>query len=251
MNALTQLLLALADDKLFLGHRNSDWTGLGPILEEDIAFSSIAQDEIAHAQALYEYIGKQTGRNADAVAFGREEADYRCAHIVEASDEFNWAVALVRQFFCDHFDLLRLERLSNSSETALAALAKRLLAEEQVHVEHADSWIIRLGTGGSESHTRLQSALDNLAPNASGLFEPVEGQDELEASGIYPRSKQDMFSRWQNDIEQVLTKATLRTSVEPWSDSTPAGRCGKHSPAFKAMLDEMCEVYRLEPDAAW
>src|SRR5688572_23358035 len=117
---LIDLLLALADDKLFLGHRNSDWTGLGPILEEDIAFSHMAQDEMAHAQAIYQFVGEMIGRSADDLAFGRTPEEYRCAHIVEVPDEFDWATALARKLFCDHFDLLRLNRLSQSSHKPLA-----------------------------------------------------------------------------------------------------------------------------------
>src|SRR5688572_15539934 len=148
---LAHLLLALADDKLILGHRNSDWTGLGPILEEDIAFSHMAQDEMAHAQALYQFIGPLVGKSADELAFGRASNEYRCAHIVEVPDEFDWATALARKFFCDHFDMLRLQRLSNSSHKLLADLSRRIAAEEQLHVEHVDRWMVRLGRGTEES----------------------------------------------------------------------------------------------------
>ena len=102
----TDLLLSIADDKLLLGHRNSDWTGLAPILEEDIAFSALAQDEIAHAQAFYEIVGSINGRGADAIAFGRAPEAYRCATLVEPSDAFDWARALVRQLlFRERADL--------------------------------------------------------------------------------------------------------------------------------------------------
>src|SRR5688572_21215415 len=121
---LVDLLLALADDKLMLGHRNSDWTGLGPILEEDIAFSHLAQDEMAHAQAIYEFVGTMVGKSADELAFGRPPEAYRCAHIVEVPDEFNWASAMARKFFCDHYDLLRLQRLSQSTLKPLADLSR-------------------------------------------------------------------------------------------------------------------------------
>jgi len=106
--AVVELLLATADDKLVLGHANSDWTGLAPILEEDIAFSSLAQDEIAHAQALYQLAGPLCGRSADTLAFGRRPDEYRCATIVEGPDGFDWAVAITRQLLCDNFDWCRL-----------------------------------------------------------------------------------------------------------------------------------------------
>lgn len=252
-HTLAELLLALADDKLMLGHRNSDWTGLGPILEEDIAFSSLAQDEIAHAQAIYAFVGAMVGRDENELAFGRAPEEYRCARIVEHHDDFDWAVALVRQLLCDHFDALRLTRLSQSSHKPLADLARRLAAEEQVHVEHAESWIRRLGRGTQESHDRLQRAVDRLAPQAAELFEPVDGQADLEQAGLYPPGDVDgdMFEQWRDAVTAVLNEAGLSATFEPFDPAGRAGRCGAHSPALTELLDEMCEVYRTEPGAAW
>ena len=187
--AFVQLLLSIADDKFMLGHRNADWTGLAPILEEDIAFSSLAQDELAHASALYQMVADLLGTKADRLAFGRKPEEYRCAQIVEFSDGFNWAQAICRNFFCDHLDLLRLQRLAHSCYTPVAQLAKRLAAEEQIHVQHTDSWLTRLGRGGEAGHSRIQEALDALAPLAPSLLEPTEGLDLLEAEGVYPRTE--------------------------------------------------------------
>lgn len=248
---LADLLLAAADDKLMLGHRNSDWTGLGPILEEDIAFSSLAQDELAHAQALYELIATLTGASADELAYGRKGEQYRCAAIVEVPDEFDWATAICRQFFCDHFDRLRLRRLSRASYTPVAQLAVRLGAEEQIHVEHADSWMKRLGKGNDESRQRMQQALDNLSPFAPMLFEPVEWEQELVAAEVYPRSEPDMFETWRNELQQIANDSGLTLDVAPPSPKVIGGRRGRHTEHLAALLDEMCEVYRIEPRAAW
>lgn len=248
---LTHLLLALADDKLMLGHRNSDWTGLGPILEEDIAFSALAQDEIAHAQAIYRFLSEMTGKDENALAFGRSPQEYRCAAIVEPPDEFDWAVAIVRQFLCDHFDLLRLTRMAKSSHKPLADMAQRIADEEQVHVEHADEWIKRLGRGSDESRQRLQAALDRLGPLSASLFEPVDGEGELEQSGIYSPLDQPMHALWKQRVEAVLGEAGLRADLPEPDASAKGGRRGVHSDAFTELLDEMCEVYRLAPDAAW
>jgi ring-1,2-phenylacetyl-CoA epoxidase subunit PaaC len=248
---LVQLLLSVADDKFMLGHRNADWTGLAPILEEDIAFSSLAQDEIAHASTLYQLIGELIGVKADKLAFGREPAEYRCAEIVELSDEFNWALAIARSFFCDHFDFLRLNRLARSAYTPLAQLAGRLVAEEQIHVEHVDSWIGRLGKGGPEARSRIQQALHELSSQAPMLFEPTEGSARLEAAGIYPTSEPGMFDQWQADLQKVATGAGLVLQLTPPKDQELGGRRGRHSAAFLPLLDELTEVYRLEPEAAW
>jgi ring-1,2-phenylacetyl-CoA epoxidase subunit PaaC len=248
---LIDLLLSVADDKFMLGHRNADWTGLAPILEEDIAFSSLAQDELAHASALYQMITGLTGTRADALAFGRRPEEYRCAQIVEFSDEFNWALAIGRSFFCDHFDFLRLQRLAESAYTPLAQLAARLVAEEQIHVEHVDSWLNRLGHGGAEARERMQNALQTLSGAAGMLLEPTPGLDKLEQAGIYPGSTSKMFEQWAGDLARVAHAAGLELSLRPPAPEAIGGRRGQHGPSFVPLLDELTEVYRIEPEAAW
>jgi len=248
---LATLLLALADDKLILGHRNSDWTGLGPILEEDIAFSHMAQDEMAHAQAIYDFVGQIIGKSADELAFGRKPDEFRCAHIVEVPDEFDWATAMARKFYCDHFDLLRLQRLSQSTLKPLADLSRRIADEEQLHVTHVDGWMKRLGHGGSESRARLQNALDALAPHAGWLFEPFDGLKALVDAKVYPGSDFTMADAWTKSLQDVASEADLRVTIEFGSPDSKRGRRGVHTPHLKELLDEMCEVYRIEPGAAW
>jgi ring-1,2-phenylacetyl-CoA epoxidase subunit PaaC len=249
---LADLLLALADDKLLLGHRNSDWTGLGPILEEDIAFSHLAQDEIAHAQAVYQLVGELLGRSADELAFGRPPQEFRSARIVEVSDEFDWATALARKFFCDHFDALRLGRLAASNWKPLADLAARMAAEEQLHIEHVDGWMVRLGRGTVESHERLQRALDALAPLAPMLFEMVEGQQALADARLCPDYGPTAIQAWREPLLQVAEQSNLRLpDLQPPAPATRGGRRGVHSPHLAELLDEMCEVWRVEPGAKW
>ncbi len=249
---LTELLLSTADDKFLLGHRNADWTGLGPILEEDIAFSSIAQDEIAHAEVLYQFIHTQLGgAKPDDLAYGREPREYRCAALVELGDEFDWSRAIVRQFFCDHFDAVRLGRLAASSWPTLAVLAGRLLAEERAHVQHADTWIVRLGRGTPESHDRMQRAIDALWPDTGSLFEAVWGEGLLEPSGVYPRGDERMSVTWHRSIAERAGEAGLTVPASVPKQKQPGGRAGQHTPQFEELLAELCEVYRVEPKAAW
>src|SRR5262245_24702464 len=183
---LVELLLSVADDKFILGHRNADWTGLAPILEEDIAFSSLAQDDLAHAMALYGFIAGLTGGEANRIAYGRPAAEFRCCELVELHDEFDWSVAIVRQFVCDHFEQIRLGRLASSAFVPLRQLAARMLAEERLAIGHADQWIVRLGRAGEDSRRRIQAALVRLTPLAVGLFEPSAGVEQLEVAGVYP-----------------------------------------------------------------
>ncbi len=248
---LTDLLLSVADDKLMLGHRNADWTGLAPMLEEDIAFASLAQDELAHALTLYQWLATGLASGADRLAYGRAPEKYRCAQLLELSDEFNWAVALARNFFCDHFDFVRLSRLANSAHVPLAQLATRLVAEEQIHVEHVDSWMHRLGHGGAEARQRMQDALDALAPQAAMLWEATAGVDQLEAAGVYSAVEGGTFDAWHARLQQICEDAGLRLQLAPPAADVKGGRRGMHSPGFAELLDEMTEVYRVEPEAAW
>jgi ring-1,2-phenylacetyl-CoA epoxidase subunit PaaC len=248
---LVELLLSIADDKFILGHRNADWTGLAPILEEDIAFSSLSQDELAHATALYQMAAGFLETTADKLAFARKPAEFRCAQIVELSDGFNWATALCRNFFCDHFDFLRLTRLANSSYTPLAQLSGRLAAEEKIHVEHVDSWMKRLGRSGDPARSRMQESLNDMAIYAPMLMEAPEGMEILEMEGIYPKTEPGLFDRWKRVLGDVARDAGLILQIQAPAGGTIGGRRGKHSAGFPALVDELTEIFRLEPEAAW
>jgi len=248
---LSNLLLSVADDKLFLGHRNSEWTGLGPLLEEDIAFSALAQDDIAHASELYGFVAELMGGDADRIAFGRSPEEYYCAHIVETPDEFDWATALARQCFCNHFDDLRLERLANSSHAPLAALCARLRAEQRTHVQHVSDWLPRLGGGTMESRERMQKGLDGLASLAPMLFEPVEGQEALGESGLYPGNDAAMFESWRGTVQTLVKRSGLAITLDDFDSNKHGGRQGVRSEHFHELHEEMSEVFQIEPTAAW
>ncbi|MDE1037460.1 MAG: phenylacetate-CoA oxygenase subunit PaaC [Phycisphaerales bacterium] len=245
---MVELLLSLADDKLFLGHRNSDWTGIAPILEADIAFSSLAQDDIAHASAFYELIGTVNDKKSDQIAFGRTCNEYRCADIVTKSDHFNWANAIARQLYCNTFDYHRLARLSKSSWSPLSALSKRILAEQTIHVDHISTWIQHLGNGNSDSKARLQEALDTFAPYAIMLFEEPEGLQELRDASIL-QNDSDFYTDWKSTIDVILNSAGVTCTCEP--TNTKGGRSGKHDEDFVRSLAELQEVFSTDPLAAW
>jgi ring-1,2-phenylacetyl-CoA epoxidase subunit PaaC len=248
---LANLLLSVADDKFVLGHRNADWTGLAPILEEDIAFSSLAQDELAHASALYQIAAGLLNAKIDTLAYGRKPSEYSCAQIVELSDEFDWAMAIARNFFCDHFDFCRLNRLAASAYSPVAQLAGRLVGEEKIHVDHVDSWIKRLGQGSDEARRRVEEALGELTDAAVMLFEPFVGLEQLETAGIYPGDSESMFRDWSGALGRVAAEAGVRLELGAPGSDMAGGRRGQHSDAFPALLDELTEVYRIEPGAAW
>src|SRR6476469_4298028 len=141
----SDLLLPLADDELILGWRNSEWTGIAPFLEEDVAFSSIAQNEIGHARALYELAAADLDTTADELALDREPQDYRCAQLVQLQLVPDWASTVARHFLYETADAVRIEALKASNDATVAGIAEKIEREEVYHQIHAEMWIDRLG----------------------------------------------------------------------------------------------------------
>jgi ring-1,2-phenylacetyl-CoA epoxidase subunit PaaC len=158
-----ELLLAIADDELVLGWRDSEWTGVAPVLEEDVAFSSIAQNEIGHARALYQLLSE----DADALAFDRAPEEYRCSQLVELRFVPDWARTIARRVLYEAADELRLEVLKGSADTAVAGLAAKIDREEAYHRMHAEMWRERL-----RDEPRFLEAVEELWPYALGLVDP-------------------------------------------------------------------------------
>jgi len=161
-----QLLLEIADDELILGWRDSEWTGIAPFLEEDVAFSSIAQNEIGHARALYELAAKDLGATADELAFDRAPKEYRCAQLVELRLP-SWEHTIARHHLYEEADAIRLERLKASDDPELAGLAGKIDREEVYHRMHAELWFDRL-----KDERRFAAALEELRPLAAAILDP-------------------------------------------------------------------------------
>ena len=247
---MVNLLLSIADDKLFLGHRNSNWTGIAPILEADIAFSSLAQDDIAHASAIYDLISTVNGKDPDQIAFGRCPEQYLCSSIVSTCDSFNWAAAIARQFFCNYFDYIRFQRLGSSAWQPLASLAKRLEAEQAIHIDHVSSWVVHLGTGNKESKNRMQESIDSYAPLAAMLFEKPTGFGALVDEEILNQTD-DFFATWKRSLENVISDGGLSLQIDQIKDNFAGGRSGKHDEDFLDSLKELHEVFNEDPAAKW
>src|SRR5690349_13014664 len=170
MNALKELLYKIADDQLILGHRNSEWTGFGPLLEEDIAFSSMAQDKIGQSHALYSILHQLGEQNPDTVAFMRNaEQFHNCIFVELPNGEYDFS--LIRHFLYDTALAIRFEMLSASSFKPLAELSNKIKGELRYHTLHANTWIKQLGGATEESISRLQDSLNKCIPYALGMFE--------------------------------------------------------------------------------
>lgn len=251
--ALSGYLIALADDELILGHRDSEWTGHAPILEEDIAFANLALDEIGHAKLWYELaaelLGEDKATYPDKLVYFREPAKFRNLQLVELP-KGDWAFSTLRQYLFDAFEAQRLAALSQSSYTPLAEVAARIRTEELYHLRHSQAWVLRLGLGTEESGRRMQAALDVLWPYAQALAAPLPGEADLHATGIVPSSTA-LFDRWGGEVAAFLQSANLQlpsSLIPPPSSLSPRSL---HSQHFPALIQDLQSVARLDPEATW
>src|SRR5712691_8091916 len=182
MSDQVQKILEMADDELILGWRNSEWTGIAPLLEEDVAFSSIAQNEIGHARALYELVARALGTTADELAFDRSPDEYRCAPLVELR-LMDWAQTIARHYLYEEADAIRLERLKQSDDPELAGLAAKIDREEAYHRMHAQMWFDRL-----QGEPRFATALEELWLLAQALVDDESRPRLAERAGLSTES---------------------------------------------------------------
>lgn len=264
------LLYRLADDGLIIGHRNSEWTGLGPILEEDIAFSSVAQDKMGHALAFYNLLHELGEPEPDLLVYTRGPEEFRCASLVvlecfpvaeDSKGEVlcnnptrdrlvstgDWALSLVRQFFFSESDAVRFEALSTSSFEPLAQLVRKFRGEIKYHTMHGRAMLAKLGSADT-SRARIQAAVDVLWPHALGLFEPTAHDAVLAEAGVSP-TEAELCKAWRQEVEPLLHDAGLQ--IPAGARPVYGGRAGKHPPEMKALLGDLQKVARLDPGAKW
>ncbi len=258
------LLLALADDDFMLGYRDSEWTGIAPMLEEDIAMSSVSQDEIGHARALYEIAveisrreppaedyrasPETITREVDALAYGRAATEYRSSWLAE-HHRGDWAFTIARRYLYETADEVRLEALPKSSYVPLANVLAKVRREERYHTMHLSTWFGRLASS-PVARPRLLAALDTLWPDALGFWEELEGEEELVASGVMPLSSAAMRERWLARISPELDEHEV-PGAGPDVKPRSGGRRGERSPGFEEFWADVTEVYRLDPHASW
>lgn len=247
--ALKEFLYKIADDQLILGHRNSEWTGFGPLLEEDIAFSSMAQDKVGQSQALYEILHTLGEQNPDTVAFMRNANQFHNCILTELPNgEYDFS--LIRHFLYDTALAIRFDMLTKSSFKPLAELATKIRGELKYHTLHANTWVKQLGSATPESIERLQNSLEYALPFALGIFEKSPYENDIISAGIF-EGEDVLKSKWQTKVEEIITQTKLRlpdvSSIKP----VEGGRVGKHSEHLQPLLDEMSEVFKIDPTAEW
>ena len=245
--ALEGLLRALADDELVIGYWDSEWTGIAPALEEDVAMSSIAQDEIGHARALYGLLGELTGTDPDALAYDRQPDAFRHARLLDRP-RTDWALTVARRFLYETADAVRLEALSGSSYRPLADLVAKIRREESYHLAHAETWFRRLAEAGGEARERLESALYTLAPDAATPFTSLPEEAALVAAGILGAPMAELERRWRERLAATFTRHGLKL---PGPAADPSHGRDRHGEAFRDLWHEMTMVRRTDPQATW
>lgn len=251
MNGPTsEYLIRLADDRLILGHRLSEWCGHAPILEEDIALANISLDCIGQANFLYTAAAEIEGkkRTADDIVYFREAVEYRNLLLVEQPN-IDFAHTLVRQFLYDAFGVQLFDALQNSRCEPLAGIAQKAVKEIRYHFRHSSQWMLRLGDGTPESHERTQRALNALWRYTDELFLSDQLESELTKQGIAVLSS-SFKEQWMTTVTSVLHSATL--TLPPHDQFLQkGGREGKHTEHLGHLLSEMQIVARSYPDIRW
>ncbi|MEV0732025.1 1,2-phenylacetyl-CoA epoxidase subunit PaaC [Polymorphospora sp. NPDC050346] len=234
-------VLAIADDALIAAQRLGEWYAAAPEMEEDVALANIALDQLGGARLLLTYAGELegAGRDEDALAFLRDDREFRNCLLVELPDA-DFAVTIVKLLFLSAWQLPLYAALAEGDDERLAAIGAKARKESAYHLDHSSQWTVRLGDGTEESHRRVQAAVDELWPYTHELFA---------ADPAAPVDPADLRGAWLSTIEGVLTEATLRRPADGWGPA--GGRTGVHTEHLSYLLAEMQVLHRAHPGASW
>lgn len=247
---LIHYTLHLADNALIIGHRNSEWCGHGPILEQDIAISNIALDYIGQARNFYQYAAQLSGNGAteDTLAYLRDTVQFKNCLLVELPNG-DWGQTILRQFFYSTYQYFLYERLQHSSDTQLAAIAEKALKEVTYHLRWSSEWVIRLGDGTDESKQRMLAATEELWSFTGELLQNAAYETAVAKTG----AGVDLASiqqKWMDKVTAVFEEATLPLPpADTWMQT--GGKTGNHSEHLGFILAEMQFLQRAYPNSEW
>lgn len=259
VSALKELLYQLADDDLLISHRASEWLGLVPHIEEDVAFSSIAQNTLGHAAMFYQLLEELGEGTPDDLAHLREPDKFRNAVLTERANgtghytedpNYDWGYAIIRNYAYEAFKRLRLEALTASSYGPLADVAAKVLREQFYHLYHWETWIEQLSHTTAEAEARLNNAIRKTWEDVASLFDLGPAAGQIQASGLIGCSMDDIRSKFEAAVRAKFEAAGLIWPGEMKSGAF-SGREGKHTEEHRAALEEIGSVYRLDPAANW
>ncbi|MBL7883062.1 MAG: phenylacetate-CoA oxygenase subunit PaaC [Bacteroidia bacterium] len=247
--ALFNYTLRLGDNALILGHRLSEWSSKGPLLEEDIAMTNMALDLIGRADALLRYASQveAKGRTEDDLAYKRGERQFLCNLIMQLPNgDFGFTIA--RQLIVSAFDLCLYEELAQSKDETIAGIAAKAVKEVKYHLKFSTDWTLRLGDGTEESHNRIQKSFDDIWMFTAELFETNEVDAIMVKEGIAP-DYNNLKARWKKIITEVLLEATLKVPADAYMQT--GSRKGVHTEYLGYILAELQYLPRAYPDAKW
>ena len=247
--SLLNYCIALGDDSLTLGHRLSEWCRNGPFLEEDLALTNVSLDFIGRARMLYSYAAELEGqgRGEDDIAYLRDCREYRNFLINELPNG-DFAFTMARQLMIDAFDVGFYERLTQSADEMLAAIAAKAIKESRYHLRRSEDWIKRLGDGTDESHERTQNAFDQLWGYAAEMFEMANDEQRLVDAGIAV-DRSALKADWTSTMHSVVRQATLDIPAQDWAIG--GGREGNHTEHLGYLLAELQYLQRTYPGQQW
>jgi len=246
---LINYILHLADTTLILSHRNSEWCGYGPILEQDIALTNIALDLLGQARNFYQYAAKLKGEefDEDKLAYLRDSNEFKNHLLVEHTNG-DWAVTILRQFYFSCYQHFFYNELKNSSDEQLAAIAIKSLKEVTYHIRWSSEWVIRLGDGTQESNNKMQNAVELLKDFIDEFFVKTDYENDLLKDAISVDVK-SIQAKWQQKVNDVFEEATLK--FIPSINHQIGGKNGSHSEHLTTLLDEMQTLQRTYPNSVW
>jgi len=251
MNAAgSELLYALADDDFVLGFADSEWTGIAPHLEEDVAMSSLAQDELGHASAYYGLLAERTGGDPNRIAYDRPAEAFCHSRLVDHG-RGDWARTMTRRWLYDTANAVRLEALADSSDRPLADLVVKVRREETYHLLHGQAWIERLANYDGEPRRRLIEALELVGPDAPSVLAPLSSEAALVADGILPVPSVELLERWTGRVAPILAGLDLALPAPAGAALDPLTARSGHGPAFQALWLEFNSVRSLDRAATW
>lgn len=248
-DALTEVVTALADDHLILGHRLSEWCGHAPMLEEDLSMPNMALDLIGQARNLYTYAAELEGqgRDEDDLAFLRTDREYKNLLLVERSNG-DFAHTMLRQFYFAAYMQLFWEGVLNNGDARLQDFAGKAVKELAYHVRHSGEWIVRLGDGTEESAERMRAAVEELHRYTDELFAVTPAIRACVEAGLIPDPK-TLREPWQATVDTVFSQAFLAVPEVPFPQE--GGRDGRHTEAFGHILAELQYMQRTYPGMTW
>lgn len=246
---LIKYILGIADNSLILGQRLGELCGHGPNLETDIALTNISLDLLGQTRNYYQYIAnlQGEGKTEDDIAFMRSEREYLNVLLVEQPNN-HFGFVMARQFYFDVFHLLLMENLQQSKDETLIAIANKGIKEVSYHLRFSSDWVMRLGDGTSESHEKMQEAIDGLWPFTDELFHLTDADKQMveEDIGVDVSTLKEAYYK---KVSEVLTEATLSVPEEKYFQK--GGKQGIHSEHMGFILADLQYMQRTYPNMKW